>query len=83
MTTDAAHLKFKNDRGVREIRIGVKEFMCAGVSAPLDHPHVFLDMGLAEMIICPYCATVFRYDPRLGPNAADPPDSLFTDDVDQ
>ena len=31
--------KFKNDRGVPEICIGVKEFMCIGESPPEDHPH--------------------------------------------
>ena len=27
----------------------------------------------------PYCGTQFRFDPRLGPSEADPPDSLFVD----
>jgi hypothetical protein len=31
--------KFRNDRGVPEIRIGVKEFMCIGESPPQDHPY--------------------------------------------
>lgn len=75
------YVKFKNGRGVPEIRIGVKEFMRAGVSAPHDHPHVYLDMGDAETILCPYCATAFRHDPRLGPRESDPPDSIFSDDV--
>lgn len=75
------YVKFKNDRGVPEIRIGVKEFMCAGASAPHDHPHVYLDMGDAETILCPYCATAYRHDPRLGPGESDPPDSIFSDDV--
>lgn len=79
MTTNEGHTKFKNDRGIPEIRVGIKDFMCAGVSAPLDHPHVFLQMGSAETIICPYCATLFRYDPQLGADEVDPPDSLFLD----
>ncbi|MEC8029878.1 MAG: zinc-finger domain-containing protein, partial [Pseudomonadota bacterium] len=37
--------KFKNDKGVKEITIGVREFECIGASAPHDHPHIFLDMG--------------------------------------
>jgi hypothetical protein len=28
--------KFRNDRGVAEIRIGVREFDCIGVSPPQD-----------------------------------------------
>ena len=75
------YAKFKNDRGVLEIRIGVKEFQCAGASAPQGHPHIYLDMGAADRIHCPYCATLFRYDPRLGSLEADPPDSLFLGDL--
>jgi hypothetical protein len=29
---------FKNDRGVPDIRIGVKEFECVGASPSMDHP---------------------------------------------
>jgi uncharacterized Zn-finger protein len=71
--------KFSNDHGVPEIRIGVREFKCVGVSPPLDHPHVYINMGEADTILCPYCATRFRFDPRLTPLTADPPDSYFTD----
>ena len=73
------YAKFKNDQGVSEIRIGVKEFKCAGVSAPQDHPHIYLDMGAADTILCPYCATLFRFDPQFGPREANPPDSVFLD----
>lgn len=55
--------KFRNDRGVPEIGIGVKEFMCVGESPPQDHPHVYINMGVADTILCPYCATRFRFDP--------------------
>ena len=71
--------RFRNDRAVPEIRIGVREFNCIGVSPPLDHPHVYINMGEQDAILCPYCATRFRFDPRLGPLEADPPDSLFVD----
>ena len=57
--------KFKNDQGVKEIKIGVREFECIGASAPYDHPHIFLDMGQDANIICPYCSTVYKYDPSL------------------
>ena len=43
--------KFKNDRGVPEICIGVKEFMCVGESPPQDHPHVYINMGEADTIL--------------------------------
>ena len=68
--------KFKNDGGLPEIQIGVKEFKCMGVAAPHDHPHIFLNMGEADSIICPYCATWFRYNADLGSGAI-PPDSVF------
>jgi len=69
--------KFRNDRAAPEIRIGVKEFECIGVSPPHDHPHIYIDMGDQDVIRCPYCATRFRFDPALQPFEADPPDSLF------
>ncbi len=82
-TTKAAsrYPKFRNDRGIPEIRIGVREFNCIGVSPPYDHPHVYIDMGGGDAILCPYCATLYRYDPQLAPFEADPPDCLFVDPV--
>jgi uncharacterized Zn-finger protein len=71
--------KFRNDRGVPEICIGVKEFKCIGVSPPQDHPHIYLNMRQADTILCPYCGTRFRFDTRLTPLDADPPDSVFDD----
>lgn len=72
------YLKFRNDRGIREIRIGVKEFKCIGESPPQDHPHIYINMGDADAILCPYCGTGFRFDPRLTPLDTEPPDSLFS-----
>jgi uncharacterized Zn-finger protein len=65
---------FHNTPGVPVIEIGAHEFMCEGELAPFDHPHVYLDMGDATEIICPYCSTLFRYDPTLDPHAARPPE---------
>ena len=65
---------FHNTPGVPVIEIGAKEFMCVGELPPLDHPHVFLDMGDASEIICPYCSTLYRYDPTLEARAARPPE---------
>jgi hypothetical protein len=36
-------------------------------------------MGKAGKILCPYCGTRFRFDPRLTPIDVAPPDSLFAD----
>ena len=68
--------KFRNDRGVPEIRIAARQFECIGMSPPQDHPHI-IDMADRAAILCPYCATRVRFDARWGPFEADPPDSLF------
>ena len=39
----------------------------------------YINTGQQDAILCPYCGTRFRFDPRLGPSEADPPDSLFVD----
>ncbi|MGH2602964.1 MAG: zinc-finger domain-containing protein, partial [Dehalococcoidia bacterium] len=48
-----------------------------GVSPPHDHPHVYINIGNHDAILCPYCATRYRYDARLAPFEADPQDSLY------
>ena len=63
---------FANDDGAEKIFIGVKEFQCMGARPPYDHPHVFLDMGADNQILCPYCSTLYLYDPRLAPTESDP-----------
>jgi uncharacterized Zn-finger protein len=70
---------FHNTPGVAVIEIGAREFMCEGELAPFDHPHVYLDMGDATKIICPYCSTLFRHDPTLDPHAARPPECALAD----
>jgi uncharacterized Zn-finger protein len=66
-----------NDKGVEQIRIGVKEFQCMGASPPFDHPHVYLDMGDGTQLVCPYCSTLYRFDPKLGATESDPPRCVF------
>ncbi len=70
---------FQNDRGVPSIEIGVKEFMCCGASAPYDHPHVFLDMGSENEIVCPYCSTVYKYASDLTVTQTRPEGCMFQD----
>ena len=70
--TDRIVPHFHNTPGVAVIEIGAQEFKCVGETPPFDHPHVFLDMGDATEIICPYCSTLFRYDAALDPHAARP-----------
>lgn len=71
--------KFRNDQGLAEIRIGAREFLCIGASPPQDHPHVYIDMGERDAILCPYCATRFRFEPGLEAFAADPRESVYLD----
>lgn len=74
---DAVVPHFANDAGHSRIRIGVHEFMCVGARPPFDHPHVFIDMGDDHEHVCPYCSTLFVYDPALKPTETDPPGCLF------
>lgn len=70
-----------NDLGVEKIHIGVKEFQCMGARPPLDHPHIYLDMGGDDHIVCPYCSTLYTYDPNIEPDQTDPPYCLYQDDT--
>ncbi|MGA2314490.1 MAG: zinc-finger domain-containing protein, partial [Xanthobacteraceae bacterium] len=53
--------------------------MCVGAKPPFDHPHVFCDMGEDSEYICPYCSTLYRYDPTLAPGAARPAECALHD----
>ena len=57
--------RFLNDVGARTVEIGVTAFNCIGATPPADHPHVYLEMGERPDILCPYCATRFRFRPGL------------------
>jgi uncharacterized Zn-finger protein len=70
---------FHNDAGVAVIEIGSHEFMCVGANPPFDHPHVFLDLGNDNEIICPYCSTLYRYAADLGAGEARPPECVVKD----
>jgi uncharacterized Zn-finger protein len=63
---------FHNEPGVPVIKVGSKEFMCIGAKPPLDHPHVFLDMGDDGEIVCPYCSTLYRYNAAIGAGQCEP-----------
>ena len=66
-----------NDTGVEKIYVGVKKFKCMGASPPMDHPHVYLDMGRDGEILCPYCSTLFVHDERLKADESDPAACIF------
>ena len=71
--------KFQNEVGVPIVRIGCHEFECIGDKPPQEHPHVYLHMGDASDIVCPYCSTLFRFDPTLGAREADPAECAYGD----
>ena len=66
-----------NDPGVEKIYIGVREFQCMGATPPHDHPHVYLDMGHEAQIVCPYCSTLYKHNPKLGANEARPAEAIW------
>ena len=70
---------FQNNAGVPVIEIGSREFMCIGANPPFDHPHVFLDMGADAEKVCPYCSTLYRYDPSLKASETRPENCLYLD----
>lgn len=72
---------FHNDAGVPVIEIGSQEFMCVGANPPFDHPHVFLDLGNDNEIICPYCSTLYRFAADLKAGEARPPECVLKDKV--
>ena len=57
--------------------IGCHEFKCIWDEPPQDHPHIYLNMGDASEIVCPYCSTLFRFDPTLGAREADRVDCAY------
>jgi uncharacterized Zn-finger protein len=63
---------FHNEPGVSMIEIGAHEFKCIGALPPNDHPHVYLDMGDENEIVCPYCSTRDRRNTALAANEARP-----------
>ncbi|PZQ80207.1 MAG: zinc-finger domain-containing protein [Ancylobacter novellus] len=68
---------FQNSAGVPSISIAAREFMCVGATPPFDHPHVFLDMGSDNEIICPYCSTHYKFDAKLHGTETVPPGAIY------
>jgi uncharacterized Zn-finger protein len=69
---------FHNTSGLARIEIGSKEFQCVGALPPFDHPHVYLDMGKDDEIVCPYCSTLYVFKHELGAGHANPASSIFS-----
>lgn len=70
-----------NDKGAEKIIVGVKELQCMGARPPFDHPHVYLDMGSDNQVLCPYCSTLYVHDPKLQATESEPPGCVVMDDA--
>ncbi len=71
--------KFHNDMGVEIIEIGAREFECIGAKPPFDHPHIYLEMGNSNEVICPYCSTLYRHNDTLAGSDAIPEQAKLAD----
>jgi uncharacterized Zn-finger protein len=71
---------FHNTEGLKRIEVGSKEFMCVGALPPFDHPHIYIDMGDDSEVVCPYCSTLFRYDPALPAGGSRPSAAVLGED---
>lgn len=69
---------FRNDAGVDTIQVGTSRFMCTGASAPFDHPHIYLDMGDDNTIVCPYCSTRYTRNAAFSTSEVRPPESAYS-----
>ena len=78
MASDHSTPHFHNQPGAPVVRVGVKEFMCIGALPPFDHPHIFIDMGTETGTVCPYCSTLYKFNPRLGPGESIPARAAWT-----
>jgi uncharacterized Zn-finger protein len=72
---------FHNSDGLARIEIGAKEFQCMGALPPFDHPHVYLDMGKDNEIVCPYCSTLYVFSPKLAADAAEPASAAYHGEI--
>lgn len=74
---DKAILHVHNTDGLPKIEVGAQSFMCVGAKPPFDHPHVFLTFGGESQRVCPYCSTLYVYNPELGAHEAKPADAVW------
>ena len=65
--------------GCRSCALAAASSSAFGDKPPQDHPHIYLKIGDASEIICPYRSTLSRFDPSLGEHQADPADRAYGD----
>jgi uncharacterized Zn-finger protein len=68
---------FHNSEGLARIEVGSKEFMCIGALPPFDHPHIYLDMGKDNEIVCAYCSTLYVFNAGLAAGTSEPLSAVY------
>jgi uncharacterized Zn-finger protein len=68
---------FHNTEGLARIEVGSKEVQCIGALPPFDHPHIYLDMGKDNEIVCSYCSTLYVFNPNLAPGTSQPLSAVY------
>ncbi len=68
---------FHNTEGLKRIEVGSKEFMCVGALPPFDHPHIYLDMGKDNEIVCAYCSTHYVFNAALAAGTSEPLSAIY------
>ena len=68
---------FHNNEGLKRIEVGSGEFMCVGALPPFDHPHIYLDMGKEDEIVCPYCSTHYIFNASLAAGTSEPLSAVY------
>lgn len=68
---------FHNTEGLKRIEVGSKEFMCVGALPPFDHPHIFIDMGKGNDVVCPYCSTHYVFNASLPAGTSQPLSAVY------
>jgi hypothetical protein len=74
------HRPFKGlARGDRNITFPVDKLRASCAKCGPRRRQVTDWLADASEIVCPYCSTLFRFDPSLGANEADPADCAYGD----
>ena len=53
------------------IEVDIKRVACDGGGGTLGHPKIYLEMGAANEVICPYCSRRFVFKERTVVDAGD------------
>jgi hypothetical protein len=51
--------------------------MCVGALPPFDHPHIYIDMGKENDVVCSYCSTHYVFNPALPAGTSEPLSAVY------